>query len=87
MSTNEEPMLLDVPLCAPPIGQRMRGLSPKQSAIVQYLRKNGTITTAQATELVGGNVYHNAVKHTGALLGNMVKRRIIKRIKVGLFSL
>lgn len=85
-------LLIDVapsfrPIGFRPIGQRMRALSPKQSAITQYLRANGTITTAQATQLVGGNVYHNAAKHTGALLSNMVKRRLIQRVKVGVFSL
>lgn len=84
MSTD---ILIDVPPSFVPVGQRMRGLSRKQSAIVDYLRKNGTITTAQATALVGGNVFYNQAKHTGAVLSNMVKRRIIKRIKIGEFSL
>ncbi|MCK7516196.1 MAG: hypothetical protein MZV70_77600 [Desulfobacterales bacterium] len=46
-----------------------------------------TITLAEATALVGGNVYANADKHTGALLGNMVKRGLLIRVKAGVFSL
>jgi len=61
--------------------------SPKQRAIVGAVKVNGTITLAEATALVGGNVYANADKHTGALLGNMVKRGLLIRVKAGVFSL
>lgn len=86
MKTEQIP-LIEVAPSFVPIGQRARGLSRKQSAIVDYLRKNGTITLQQATLLVGGDVYHNQAKHTGAILSNMVGRKIIKRIKAGHFSL
>lgn len=61
--------------------------SPKQQAIVAAVTANGTITLAEATALVGCNVYANADKHTGALLGNMVKRGLLIRVKAGVFSL
>jgi len=63
-------------------------LSPKQSAIAAFCRQNEQqITLEQATALVGRNVYHNAEKHTGALLANMVKRGMLVRVKPGLFRL
>ena len=61
--------------------------SPKQRALVGAVKANGTITLAEATALVGGNVYANTDKHTGALLGNMVKRGLLIRVKAGVFSL
>lgn len=80
-------MLIDVPPSFGPTSQPARRLSRKQKAIVDYLRLNGTITTAQATELVGRNVYYNQAKHTGAVLSNMVKRGIIRRLRVGVYGL
>lgn len=58
-------------------------MSPKQTAIIEYLEEHGSITLGQATELVGKNVYHNASKHTGALVANMVKRGLIVKVKRG----
>lgn len=61
--------------------------SPKQSAIIAFCRTSAEITLEQATALVGRNVYHNADKHTGAILSNMVKQGMLVRIKPGLFRL
>jgi hypothetical protein len=61
--------------------------SPKQRAIIADVKLNGQITLAEATALVGRNVYANADKHTGALLANMVKKGLLVRIKPGVFSL
>jgi predicted transcriptional regulator len=65
---------------------RSRRLSPKQAAIMGVVNKQGSITLDEATELVGGNVYHNSRKHTGALLANMVNRGLLARQKAGVFS-
>lgn len=62
-------------------------MSKKRRAVLDYLALNQTITLAQATHLVGRNVYHNAEKHTGALLSAMVKLGFIVRQKPGLFAL
>jgi len=85
--TENQPILIDVPPVHILQNQRLRKLSRKQNAIVNYLVINGTITTAQATELVGKNVYYNQSKHTGAVLSNMVKRGIIRRLRVGVYAL
>ena len=61
--------------------------SPKQRAIIADVTLNGIITLAEATALVGRNVYANAEKHTGALLANMVKKGLLVRLKPGVFSL
>lgn len=61
--------------------------SPKQRAIIADVNLNGQISLAEATALVGKNVYANAEKHTGALLANMVKKGLLVRIKPGVFSL
>lgn len=65
---------------------RSRRLSPKQSAVMTVVNKQGSITLDETTALVGGNVYHNAKKHTGALLANMVNRGLLMREKAGVFS-
>lgn len=45
------------------------------------------MSLTEITRLVGGNVYHNADKHTGALLSNMVRRGMIERVKPRVFKL
>lgn len=82
-------LMLDVPLELGPVGRRMAKAAPsaKQTAVLAYLKINGTITTAQAADLVGNNIYHNSHKHTGALLANMIKRGMIRRAKKGVFAL
>lgn len=72
---------------APKEMARRIGMSPKRKAIVEYLRLNGSITLAQATALVGGNVYANQRKHTGALLGVMVRVKILVRTGPGIYEL
>jgi hypothetical protein len=84
MSTGE---LFEHYSLAPDTTWRPLPTSPKQKAIVAYCQRNGQITLTQATELVGGNVYHNATKHTGALLANMVTRGLLARAKPGVFKL
>jgi predicted transcriptional regulator of viral defense system len=37
--------------------------------------------------LIGGNIYHNESKHVGAVLSNMVKRGMIRRVSPGVFAL
>lgn len=62
-------------------------MSPKQRAIIDYLRTNKQINTGQAVELVGGNIYANKAKYVGLTLSRMVKQNLIVRIKPGLFEL
>ena len=61
--------------------------SRKQQAIIRSARMNGFITLKEAVHLVGGDVYANADKHTGAILSNMVKRGMLVRVKPGMFKL
>lgn len=76
---------LGLPAATNPVNRAT--LTPKRRAVLQYLDKNSTITTAQATHLVGGNVYANADKHTGRLLAVMVSRGLIIRQKPGVYCL
>ncbi len=80
----DEPALMAVRSSA--LLGRSRRMSPKQSAIMGVVNKQGAITLDEATALVGGNVYHNAKKHTGALLANMVNLGLLAREKAGVFS-
>ena len=64
---------------------RPKPRSPKQRAIVDVLQKEPHITLAAAVALIGGGIYANA--HVGALLANMVKKGMIKRLKPGVFTL
>jgi hypothetical protein len=66
---------------------RRKPLSTKQSIIIQALREQPQITLSHAICLIGRNIYHNAPKHVGAVLSNMVKRGQIVRIKPGVFQL
>jgi hypothetical protein len=61
--------------------------SRKQQIVIRSARMNGFITLKEAVRLVGGDVYANADKHTGAILSNMVKRGMLIRVKPGTFKL
>ena len=61
-------------------------MSAKQQAILSHLAAAREITTAQAVELIGRNLYANRAKHVGALLGNMLKRRMLVRVRRGVFA-
>jgi predicted transcriptional regulator of viral defense system len=61
--------------------------SRKQQAVIRSEKMNGFITLKEAVRLVGGDVYANADKHTGAILSNMVKRGMLIRVKPGTFKL
>jgi hypothetical protein len=61
--------------------------SRKQQDIIRSAKMNGFITLKEAVCLVGGDVYANADKHTGAILSNMVKRGMLIRVKPGTFKL
>lgn len=62
-------------------------MSPKQRAIVDYLRSHDQISKCQAVELVGANIYANKAKYVGLTLSRMVNQNLIVRIKPGLFEL
>lgn len=61
-------------------------MSPKQSKIMEHLRRNSSIDLATAVELIGGDIYTNKKFHVGNVLSNMVKRGMINRVKPGLFE-
>jgi hypothetical protein len=61
-------------------------MSRKQKIIMGALATKQSITLQDAVRLIGGNIYINAEKHTGALLSNMVKRGMIVRLKPGVFA-
>ncbi len=62
-------------------------LSAKQGAVMMELQASGTMTLVRAVELVGGDIYANQSKHVGDILSRMVRRKLIERIKPGLFKL
>jgi len=62
-------------------------MSPKQNAVIRFLRENHELTLNQAVDLIGKDVYANARFHVGNVLSNMVKRKMIIRVKPGLFAL
>ena len=61
--------------------------SRKQQSILRSTKINGFVTLKEAVRLVGGDIYANAEKHTGAILSNMVKRGMLIRVKPGTFKL
>jgi hypothetical protein len=62
-------------------------VSRKQRVILDTLAKQQVIALPQAVRLIGGNIYHNESKHVGAVLSNMVKRGMIRRLSPGVFAL
>lgn len=68
-------------------GKRAPVLTPKRREIIGYLRTNGTISLAEAAQLVGGDIYHNQRKHTGALLAGMIEAGLIVRVKRSTYQL
>ena len=61
--------------------------SRKQQSVIRSAKTNGFVTLKEAVRLVGGDVYANAEKHTGAILSNMVKQGMLIRVKPGTFKL
>ena len=61
--------------------------SRKQQSVIRSAKTNGFVTLKEAVRLVGGDIYANAEKHTGAILSNMVKRGMLIRVKPGTFKL
>ncbi len=60
-------------------------LSPKQRAVIQFVRESGSITVAQAVKLIGGNIYTNEAFHCGNVLRNMAKRGLLERSARGVY--
>lgn len=66
----------------------MSTLSKKQRTILDFALKNESkITKIQAVDLIGSCYYHNAQKHVGDVLSRMVKSKLLKRVKNGLFEI
>jgi hypothetical protein len=55
--------------------------------MLAIIKKQGTITTAEAVKIFGRHIYTNAEKHIGTRLARMVKRGLIVRLKPGVFAL
>lgn len=62
-------------------------LTPKRREIIAYLRTHGSITLGEAAQLVGGDIYYNQRKHTGALLAGMIEAGLIVRVKRSTYQL
>ena len=62
-------------------------LSEKQGKIIGYLRQHDDITLDKAIELIGYGIYSNHAQYVGQTLSRMVKRKVLKRVKPGLFTL
>lgn len=63
-------------------------LSSKRKAIIEYCLANGKeITKSQAVSVIGGTYYYNGDKHTGDVLGRMVKAGLLERVKKGRYKL
>ena len=60
-------------------------LSGKQQVIFDHIKAHGSITKAEAVELVGGNIYHNKGHYVGQTLKRMVDRGIIERESRGVY--
>jgi len=62
--------------------------SPKQKQILDFaLKNNNQITKKQAIELIGHYYFLNAQKYVGEVLSRMVKSKLLKRVKNGLFEI
>lgn len=62
-------------------------LSRKQALIVNFMRGKESTSKKEIVEKFDHWHYTNSDFHIGAILSNMVKRGIIKRIKNGLFKI
>ena len=56
-----------------------------QSAILGYIRENGSITKKQAVALIGHAYFHNAAFHVGNVLTRMVRANMIQRKSQGVY--
>lgn len=61
-------------------------LTKKQREIISFL-KEGQKTKAEIVENFKGWYYYNSSKHIGDVLGRMVMKNLIIRVKKGVYSL
>ena len=61
--------------------------SAKQAKVLAYVRQHGQITLQKGVDLIGTDIYANAVKHVGVTLANMVRRGMLARVTKGVFCL
>lgn len=61
-------------------------LSTKQKSVLAYIRQHGRITTDEAVTIIGGDYFGNASFHVGAVLSRMVKSKLVRREKRGVFA-
>jgi len=62
-------------------------MTPDQRTIYNFIRANGTATTADIVALEGGQYYCNAEAHIGTRLSRMVNAGMIERVKPGVFRI
>jgi predicted transcriptional regulator of viral defense system len=63
-------------------------ISEKQKAIIARAQlQGGVISTCQAIETIGKAYYHNEAKHTGEVLGRMVKVGLLARVQRGVYKI
>lgn len=63
----------------------MTNIGKRQHTILEAFRNKDCFTKAEAVDLIGIYYYCNAHKYVGDVLARMVKRRLIERIKRGVY--
>lgn len=58
----------------------------RRTLILDWMRKNGEMTLAQATAASGG-YYANGKQHIGAILRRMIAAGAVVRVKKGVYAL
>lgn len=65
----------------------MPSLSEKQSIILDFVRRNGNITTKKANELLAKYYYHNSQHYVSEILTRLVKSNKLIRVSIGYYEL
>ena len=62
-------------------------ISEKQKIILDFaIKHNNQVSSKDALFIIGHNYFLNAPKYVGEFLSRMVKSKLLKRIKKGLFE-
>lgn len=62
-------------------------IGDRQKELLKYAQENDGITTQQAINLIGGTYYHGGERYTSQVLGRLVKRGFLRRVKRGEYKL
>ncbi len=63
----------------------MSKIGDRQNAILATFSGRESFTKSEAVDLLGSGYYCNASKYVGEILSRMVKRRLIRRVKRGVY--